>query len=139
MAWGRKENPRLRPGIREGFGTKKLPVLDHSKELSTYNQQDLFCAKALRATAARQLQSTSVHRLICSDIRALAAAVESAQRIGRLALGASTSNSISGAMPFTDDDNFNPEQLTDEELITFQKLIHKAMRSAKPPGDGTIQ
>ena len=80
-----------------------------------------------------------VHRLSCADIRALAAAVESAQRIGRQALGALISNPTSGIMPFPDDDDFNLEELTDEELVAFQKLFHKPSVRRKPPGDETIQ
>lgn len=96
-------------------------------------------AKALRAVAARQLQPANCDSLTCADIRALAASVEVAQRIARLALGATTSNSILGAIPIDDDENFNLEQFTDEELLTFRQLVNKAMRSVKPPGDGTIQ
>lgn len=110
-----------------------------AEELGRYNEADLAMAKALRAAAARQLQPANVDRLSCADIRALASAVESAQRIGRLALGATASNSIVGAIPISHDENFNLEQFTDEELLAFRQLLNKAIRGVKSPGDDTIQ
>jgi hypothetical protein len=60
------------------------------EELTHYNEQDLLAAKALRALVAKKLQAAQQSRIEAKDLRALAVAVESAQRIARLALGAAT-------------------------------------------------
>jgi hypothetical protein len=57
-------------------------------ELSKFNDDDLKIAKGIRAKAVGMLASVVTPQ----DIRALASAFEVAQRIGRLALGASTDN-----------------------------------------------
>jgi hypothetical protein len=81
-----------------------------SMELAKYDESGLIAAKSIRAAAMRKLQE--VQRAIeqqkelplePGEICSLASAVESAQRIARLALGASTENRILGSTPFIDE------------------------------------
>lgn len=67
-------------------------ILDSAAELIRYNEQDLVAAKSLRALAAKKMQQAQQGTLEARDLRSIAGAVESAQRIARLALGASTEN-----------------------------------------------
>lgn len=64
-------------------------VPDRVAELEKFNADDLKMARAIRAKAAQMMANTSTP----SDLRALAGAVDTAQKVGRLALGASTENS----------------------------------------------
>jgi hypothetical protein len=69
---------------------------ERTKELSSFNTQDLRIAKALRARVAKAINdatSDANNVLPAKDLRSLASAAEAAQRIGRLALGATTENS----------------------------------------------
>lgn len=74
------------------------------EELARYNEQDLAIAKALRAVAARQMQNTTLGP---RDVRALAGTVAEAQKIARLALGASTENTD---MRVSKGDQMTPEE-----------------------------
>ncbi len=75
-------------------------------ELSKWNEQDLLLAKALRTQVGKKLQAASKRQAVDAtatmesrDIRALALAAEAAQRIARLALGASTEKTLAGSAP----------------------------------------
>lgn len=57
-------------------------------ELTKFNEEDLATAKAIRAKAAAMMDLIDSP----SDLRALAGAIDVAQKVGRLALGASTEN-----------------------------------------------
>lgn len=59
-----------------------------AEELAKFNADDLKMARAIRAKAAQMMASASTP----SDLRALASAVDTAQKVGRLALGATTEN-----------------------------------------------
>jgi len=59
-----------------------------SSQLARFNEDDLRVARAIRAKAASML-ATAQHP---ADLRALASAMDTAQKIGRLALGATTGN-----------------------------------------------
>lgn len=65
-----------------------------AKELISFNEQDLQIAKAIRSQIAKHISEAMSSQTLLStrDIRTLASAAESAQKIGRLALGVSTSN-----------------------------------------------
>lgn len=63
--------------------------------LAKFNEDDLRVARGLRVKAANMLMKVKKP----ADVRALAAALESAQKIGRLALGASTENSSMSIAP----------------------------------------
>lgn len=60
-----------------------------TSELARFNADDLRMARAIRSKAAQMMAATTTP----ADLRALAGAVDTAQRVGRLALGASTENS----------------------------------------------
>ena len=59
-------------------------------ELAKFNADDLKMARAIRAKAAQMMVKANTP----ADLRALAGAVDTAQKVGRLALGASTENSM---------------------------------------------
>ena len=71
--------------------TKATAVLVESRaeQLANFNADDVRVAKAIRAKAAKLLQAATTPH----ELRSLAGAFDSAQKIGRLALGASTENS----------------------------------------------
>jgi ABC-type ATPase with predicted acetyltransferase domain len=58
-------------------------------ELVKFNQDDIKVARAIRSKAAQMLQKADTP----AALRSLASAFDTAQKIGRLALGASTENS----------------------------------------------
>ena len=70
--------------------TKATAVLVESRaeQLANFNADDVRVAKAIRAKAAKLLQAATTPH----ELRALAGAFDSAQKIGRLALGATTEN-----------------------------------------------
>jgi hypothetical protein len=61
---------------------------DRAAELEKFNADDLKMARAIRAKAASMMGSASTPQ----DLSALARAVETAQKVGRLSLGATTDN-----------------------------------------------
>ncbi len=63
-------------------------------ELSKFNENDLKVAKAIRSQVARSIEKAQGANAPIDPLklRALAGALESAQRVGRLALGATTNN-----------------------------------------------
>ena len=64
-------------------------------ELDKFNADDLKMARAIRARAAQMMATATVTSP--QDLRAIAGAVDAAQKVGRLALGVSTnSNEITG-------------------------------------------
>ncbi len=67
---------------------EELVLQRNAQELAKFNDDDLRVAKSLRAKAARMLGG----ELTPVELRAVAASFDVAQRIGRLALGASTDN-----------------------------------------------
>jgi DNA-binding MurR/RpiR family transcriptional regulator len=71
-------------------------------ELTKFNAEDLATAKAIRNKAIAMMEIVESP----SDLRALAGAVDVAQKVGRLALGASTENSAvtTKELPATVDD-----------------------------------
>ena len=78
------------------------------QQLGRYNEQDLIVAKGLRAAALRKLQDAQTKliatpnselKLECAEIRSLASAIESAQKVARPALGASIENRVHVRQP----------------------------------------
>lgn len=63
-------------------------------ELAEFNQDDLKMAKALRGLAAQAINRAQAQKqnLTLDDVKKVASIVSEAQKIGRLALGASTDN-----------------------------------------------
>ena len=71
-----------------------------AKELVKFNDEDLKVAKALRAQIAKHINEAMQSNVPLSthDIKRLTSAAVDAQKIGRLALGVSTSNNeVTGA------------------------------------------
>ena len=98
-------------------------------ELSQFNKDDLQMAKAIRASAARILTESSQpspdgkppKRLTLGELGQLARVVNDAQKIGRLALGASTDNhELTGAAG-------GPVQLSDVPLAEYEAALKKAL------------
>lgn len=79
---------------REKFGrdlierAEALLIERNAQELAAFNADDLRVAKSLRIKAAGMLKDAKTP----AELRAVATAFEKAQRMGRLALGASTDN-----------------------------------------------
>ena len=69
--------------------TERLTVT-RANELAKFNEDDLRVARAIRAKAASLLANAQTPQ----EVRALASAFGDAQKIGRLALGAETENSV---------------------------------------------
>lgn len=98
-------------------------------ELSQFNKDDLQMAKAIRASAARILTDSTQpapdgkppKRLTLGELGQLARVVSDAQKIGRLALGASTDNhELTGAAG-------GPVQLSDVPLAEYEAALKKAL------------
>lgn len=66
-------------------------AVERVAELTSFNRDDLKVAKAIRARVARRLGAVG-EEIPAAELRLLASAAEAAQRMGRLALGASTEN-----------------------------------------------
>ena len=67
-----------------------LMTEDRTAVLAKFNEDDLRMARAIRAKAATMMKSIESP----SELRAIASAADVAQKIGRLALGAETENTI---------------------------------------------
>lgn len=67
---------------------------ERTRELSAWNEADLRVARAMRGqiVAAINNAATTAQPLKPAEIRSLASAAEAVQKIGRLALGATTDN-----------------------------------------------
>jgi hypothetical protein len=114
--------------------TTNRSVINQAGELAKCNEQDLMLVKELRSLVTRQMQA---ERLTPQDVRSLAGAIESAQRVARLALGASTE--ISGP---PEPPQLSPEDLTDEELKVLDRILNKAglpRKGVPTPGGSSIQ
>lgn len=86
-------------------------------ELAKFNEDDLKVAKAIRSQVASSIKAaqeskTPIHPVA---LRALAGAAEVSQRMGRLALGASTSNTqVDGQMEVKSEQDLSKEELEAE-------------------------
>jgi hypothetical protein len=70
--------------------SQEIITEDRTSQLTKFNEDDLRMARAIRAKAATMLKTLESP----SELSAVSRAAELAQRIGRLALGAETENSI---------------------------------------------
>lgn len=93
-------------------------------ELSQFNADDLKMAKALRGMAAKLLndsQKQGAKPLTIGEIGQIARVVGDAQKIGRLALGASTDNhELTGA-------GQGPIQVSDIPLKEYEAALQRAL------------
>jgi hypothetical protein len=122
--------------------TTKRSIVDASEELAKYNEKDLIVAKLLQQNIGKRLQQAEKEGkpIAERDVRALAGTIESAQRVARLALGATTGE-LSGPGDVTT--QLDLECLTDEEFATFERLCLKAgvsaIRRSTAPGSDRVQ
>lgn len=108
-------------------------------ELAKYNEQDLIVAKLGRALAAKKLKTAYDENteLPAKDLRMLMGAIESAQRIARLSLGASTSNVNDQPLdPLMGE--MNLEELSDDQLNDFQQNYRQLLASTFGAGGGGV-
>lgn len=125
-------------------------ILDTAQELVRYNERDLEIAKDLRAAVVRKLNDAQKQvagnpdqplPLLPKDIRALAGALESVQRVARLALGASTENTLTGEATVSDE--IDLDILTHEEFTALEQLLIKAAgarrTTSETPGSSSVQ
>lgn len=93
-------------------------------ELAQFNADDLKMAKALRGMAAQfigQSQQQAGKRLTIAELCQVARLVSDTQKIGRLALGASTDNhELTGA-------GQGPIQVSDVPLDEYKAALQKAL------------
>ena len=83
--WTEERNAVSRDVTRKAAATISENRVD---VLARFNEDDLKMARAIRAKAASMMAGTTTPQ----DLRALAGAVDTAQKVGRLALGAETEN-----------------------------------------------
>jgi uncharacterized protein YjcR len=100
-------------------------TFDALGELTKYNEQDLIAAKAMRDLVGRQMQEAreQKRRILAKDLRALAGAMESAQRIARLALGASTANTDSRATIINEIERMTPEERAEHARSLYSRTF----------------
>lgn len=82
------EAERKQQAEKVSAAAQKVSTINRAQELAKFNEDDLRVARAIRAKAASMLAGVKSP----TDLRALASAMDAAQKIGRLALGATTDN-----------------------------------------------
>lgn len=87
----RWEDERKRQQAETSKSAQELLTINRAEALAKFNEDDLKVAQVLRAKAARVLSAEGISP---ADLRVLAGVFESAQRIGRLALGAETETTV---------------------------------------------
>ena len=84
------ESERKKESAKVITASLESSVIDRSAELEAFNAEDLAMAKAIRAKASAMMEETTTPQ----DLKALSGAIDTAQKVGRLALGANTESSI---------------------------------------------
>lgn len=105
--------------------TQEAVLISRKTELAKFNEDDLKMAKALRGLVVRAITRASSGKnmsLSPSEIRSLAGTVSEAQRIGRLALGASTENMAHGGAG-----GEGPVPLTSISVAEYTDALKQAM------------
>jgi hypothetical protein len=114
-------------------------------ELAKYNEVDIQVAKMGRSFAATRLQKGMKpdldedgnplpgQEVSNKDIRMLMGAIESAQRVARLALGATTEHVLSSDAAELED--FSVESYTLDELDAFKQLLSKGRTNGRHEAD----
>lgn len=97
---------------------QKVTTVTRAQELAKFNEDDIRVAKAIRAKAAAMMGSVSTP----NEIRALSLAFETAQKIGRLALGATTDNTG------LSDPNGGPIPMTNVPVEDYLKAREQALK-----------
>lgn len=83
--WQRERNAMQREATQRAT---EAVVTTRAQQLARFNEDDLRVARAIRAKAAQMLGTAKG----AAELRALASTLAEAQKIGRLALGATTEN-----------------------------------------------
>lgn len=96
---------------------QKVTTVTRAQELAKFNEDDVRVAKAIRVKAAAMMQQATSPQ----EIRALALAFDTAQKIGRLALGATTDNTG------LSDPNGGPIPLTNVPVDEYLKARSKVL------------
>ncbi len=109
--------------------TAKLSAFNVAEELAQTKLADLTAAKRIRELVIDQL-GTKGDDLTACDIRAFASAVESCQRVARLALRVNTEGVLRLPQP---EPELDLQLLVDEEFQAFSALIDKCSVKGKPP------
>jgi hypothetical protein len=107
------------------------------RELADWNANDLKVAKALRGKIAQRLSRLDeASRFFNSDLRSLAQAAESAQRMARLALGATTENT---GLSTPDGDPLPPPTLGDfyASFASYRERVLKEKDTASGEAGST--
>lgn len=100
------EEERKQIQARTSKEAQEQMLIDRVAELAKFNEDDIRIAKAIRAKAAKMLSSDANTP---SELKALAGAMDIAQKIGRLALGAETANTMNTVRQLS--------ALSDEEFL----------------------
>lgn len=100
------EDERKQIQARTSREAQEQMLIDRVAELAKFNEDDIRIAKAIRAKAAKMMQTSANTP---SELKSLAGAMDIAQKIGRLALGAETANTMSTVRQLS--------ALTDEEFL----------------------
>lgn len=141
--WTEARNVRARL-LEESVQQKTISSA--AQELAHFNRTDIEAAKVARSMVLRKFADAQAKvkgrpdldlPLEARDLRALVSVLEVAQRVARLALGASTSNDMGAALdPLMAE--IRLETLSDNELATFEQLLVKAIgnsqKTAPTPG-----
>lgn len=115
----RDERARLSAKVRES-ATKSV-AKTRTAQLKEWNENDLRIAKALRSKVASRISNLNEDSsAFTGQLRALASAAESAQRLARLALGATTQNT---GLSDIEGNPINPPRLGDfyESLAAYRE------------------
>lgn len=117
--WSKARNDISHAITKKAFASQ---VKTRIEELTQFNSDDLKMAKALRAGAASLMNKYSQEQKISlEDLSKIARIVADAQKIGRLALGASTDNAGIG------DDEQGPILITDVPIKEYKEALEKAL------------
>lgn len=115
-----------RHAVTQNVTSKAVATAIHTRvtELSQFNADDLKMAKALRGMAAQlinQSQQPNAKKLSLGELGQIARLASDAQKIGRLALGASTDNhELTGT-------ERGPIQVSDVPLDEYKAALKKAI------------
>lgn len=88
------DEERKQKSAKVSEASQTLIEASRAEELAKFNEDDLKLARAIRANVAKHLNDAQLSqtKIAPNVVRALAGAAETAQRIGRLALGVPTNN-----------------------------------------------
>lgn len=101
------DNERKQKQAEVSRAAQEQISLTRTDELAKFNEDDLRMARAIRGRAAQMM--TTATGMTASELSAVARAADTAQKIGRLALGAETERTVN--------DNRSLPPLKDEDWL----------------------